>query len=79
MTLNAYIEFYATNPLQMRISRLEVQAVAKSRAEKNCLNTTHVFKNKVLDDSIKAKDSLKDLNILNNQYLQSIIAETIFE
>ncbi len=61
----------------MRKSKLEACASAKSRAENDCLDTREVFENKILHDSIEAKDSLRDLGILNNQCLQSIVAETI--
>ncbi len=68
-TLNAHVQFYATNLLQMRKSRLEACAAIESRAENNRLDTTNVFENEILHDSIEAKDSLRDLGILNNQCL----------
>ncbi len=63
----------------MRKSRFEAHAAAESRAENDRLDTTDVFENEILHDSIETKDSLRDLGILNNQCLQSIVAETISE
>ncbi len=65
-TLNAHVQFYTTNLLQMRKNRLKARAATESRAENNCLDITDVFENKILYDSIEAKDSLRDLSILNN-------------
>lgn len=67
--MNTHIQFYAINLLQMRKNRLEICATIESRAENDCLYTIDVFENKILYDSIKAKDLLRDLSILNNQYL----------
>ncbi len=53
--------------------------MAELRAENDYLDTIDVFENEILYDSIEAKDSLRDLGILNNQYLQSIVIETISE
>lgn len=79
-TLNVHVQFLAINLLQMRKSRLEACAAAKSGAKNNCLDFgINVFKNKTLHDFIKAKDLLSDLNILKNQCLESIIAKTIYE
>ncbi len=78
-TLNAHVQFYDINLLQMRRSRLKAHAATESRTENNCLDTTDVFENEILYDSIEAKDLLRDLGILNNQCLQSIVTETISE
>ncbi len=54
----------------MRKSRLKARATIESKAENNCLDfSTDVLKNKILNDFIKAKDLLRDLSILNNQFL----------
>lgn len=64
----------------MRKSKLNARTTAKSRAKNNYLDFgTNVFENKTLHDFIKAKNSLKDLDIFNNQYLQLIVAKTIYK
>ena len=56
LTLNAHIQFYATNLLQMRKSRLEAHATSESRAENDCLDSgIDVLENKTLHGFIKLK------------------------
>ncbi len=63
----------------MRKSRLEARAATESRVENDCLDVTDVVESEILHDFIEVKDSLRDLGILNNQYLHLIVVETIPE
>lgn len=64
----------------MRKNRIEACATAESRAENNHPDfAINVLENETLHNSMKANDSIRDLGILNNQYLQLIIVKIIYE
>ena len=66
--------------LQIRKSKLEARATAKTRAENNQSDPgKNLLENEILNNIIKDEDLLRDLSILNNKYLQIIFAETIYE
>ena len=69
-TLDAHVQYYATNLLQMRKSRLEARVAAEARAENNRSDPgENLLGNKTLDNIIEYEDSLRDLGILNNECL----------
>lgn len=64
----------------MRKSRLEVRAAAEARAKNNWSDPSKDLpENETLNNIIKNKDLLRDLDILNNKCLQTIVAEMIYE
>ncbi len=77
--MDTHILFHATNLLQMRKNRLETYAVLETKAENNWLESNKELKNNTLEDIIEPKDLVKDLDILNNKYLQSILIKIIYK
>ena len=64
----------------MRKSRIEARAAAEAKAENNQLDPSeNLLGNKTLDNIIKDENLLRDLGILNNKCLQTIVAKTMYE
>lgn len=64
----------------MKNTSLEADGIAETRVENNILNpSTDVFHNNFLDNFIKTECLIKDISILSNQYLLSILAKIIYK
>lgn len=79
-TLDAHVQYYATNLLQMRKSGVEARAAAEARNELNHPDRSEDrVESTTFNDIVETEDALNDLGILTNECLQTVVGETIYE